>query len=265
MAAATHASPRLDDDPGEGPIVIRHVSGAYGIFTMFGRRSIVLDGEVWLTAAHFIQARKVSDTDLARTVRQAPCPSAAVNAVRYARVRDDWPQTRTGLIHRAVRAKIIQHPRLAAALRATGQRQLLVTDTESGGNEVGETLMQLRDELAKPIPPAVQRAETLIPASIRSWRWVLFGDSVLVGIRVPSPTMPAVNAFHLLRTADSAVPALSGRPDLAEWRFPSGAVLWHHPDGPPPATCAALQQIAPTSEVTHVYWPDATPISPSAR
>ncbi|WP_051797551.1 NADAR family protein [Catenuloplanes japonicus] len=248
------------------PLEIRRIYGPYGIFTSGARRPVVFAGEDYLTAAHAITAAKVTDPALAARIRMAPNPREARKLARPSTVRPDWPQTGRDVIRRVHRARMIQHPGLAATLRATGRRPLLVTDAITDGNEVGQALEEVRDELGKPADPAIAHAQTLIPGVISDWRWVLFGTDLVVAMRTCSVTMPASTAFKLLRRiAETTLPAIHHPPDLTRWRVPGAAVLLHHPGQPAPASSTHLATLVPTAEVTYVHWPDITPVAPDGR
>ncbi|GAB7040427.1 MULTISPECIES: NADAR family protein [Catenuloplanes] len=248
------------------PLRIRRIHGPYGIFTSSARRSVVFAGEIYLTAAHAITAAKVRDRALAARIRMAPSPREAMRLARPDAVRADWPQIGPDVIRRVHQARMIQHPGLAATLLATGQRELIVEDAVATGNTVGEALIHARDALAKPAGPAIEHAETMIPTVVRGWRWVLFGDHLVVAMRSCSVTMPAVAAFGLLRrTAEMTVHSRPESADVAGWRVPGCGIFLHHPDRPRPVSSTVLLHLLATTEVTHVHCPGINPVSPTAR
>jgi predicted NAD-dependent protein-ADP-ribosyltransferase YbiA (DUF1768 family) len=256
--APIDAPPATDE-----PITIHNVHGPYGIFSTLGRRTIVLDGRTWPTVRHFIDATKVADPGLAAVLRKTSSTNVVMKSAQTAATREDWPHIRPDVIRRATRAKIIQHPRLAALLRTTGNRPLILTGED--GTLVAAALMDARAELAKPEDAAVIRARSLLAPQPRTRRWVLFGGRIVVMPRPFNSSMPAVAAFGLLRRcADLRMPANSEAPDVSTWDFYDGTILLHHP-GEPPTSSADLAPALPTIEVTHVEWPDATAILPTAR
>jgi ribA/ribD-fused uncharacterized protein len=192
-----------------GTLAIRfhRLTDEYGCFTNFARCPVLLDGAWWPTAEHYFQSRKFADPGYVERIRKANTPSLAarLGRTRDIPLRPDWAQVRVPVMRRAVRAKFVQHPRLAARLLATGNRPL-VEDTRgdqfwgdggdgTGRNVNGQILMELRAQLRVPDPVA-RRATQCVDARRP---WVLFGGAVVAAPLRDGRHAPVPAALRLLR------------------------------------------------------------------
>lgn len=191
------------------PVTFHRLADEYGTFTNYSRHPVIIDGLVWPTCEHYYQAAKVPDTELADRIREAPTPSRARDLGRSTevRVRPDWHDVSIGVMTTAMRAKFVQHPRLAHQLLLTGQRPLIETTRNdyfwgtgadgSGRNTTGQILTEIRTELSTTDPPRQ-------PAFAQGSRWVSFGTEAIV---LPTPERPNDNDFptHALRLLQSAI------------------------------------------------------------
>ena len=144
----------------EGPLHFYHHTDVFGEFSNFYSSPIELDGRVWPTIEHYYQAQKfISNETHVHNVLQSPTP---IQALLYSRkhrsaIRSDWEQVKNEVMLRACMAKFEQHLWLQVLLLSTGNRQLVEHTKKdvywgdggdgSGRNQLGITLMQVRDNL----------------------------------------------------------------------------------------------------------------------
>lgn len=84
-------------------------------------------------------------------------PAQSKKLGRSVRLRSDWEEVKDEVMHDVVLAKFKQNPDIAAKLLATGSEELIEGNTWGdrywgqvngvGKNMLGQTLMQVRDEL----------------------------------------------------------------------------------------------------------------------
>ena len=138
------------------------VSDPYGCFSNFSPYSIHLDGFTWPTSEHYYQAQKyvgTPDQSVYDQILRAPTPEAAAALGRtpHYRVRPDWHQVKCQIMYQAVLTKFSTHLEIQAILLGTGD-ELIVEDSArdpywgcgadgQGQNQLGKTLMQVRQEL----------------------------------------------------------------------------------------------------------------------
>jgi ribA/ribD-fused uncharacterized protein len=186
------------------PIRFHRLTDPYGEFTNFSRHPVIIDDVLWSTCEHYFQAAKFTDTDHAQRIQWALTPSraAALGRTRARPIRPDWDTARIEVMRTGMRAKFVQHPRLAQRLLATETRPLIETTRDdafwgagadgTGLNTIGRLLSEIRTELA------ASRIQW-IPPVLPSRRWVAFGDEIVV---VPRPCSGsryvAVRAWQLL-------------------------------------------------------------------
>ena len=201
-----------------GEIRFHRLADEFGSFTNFARYPIMLDGRWWPTAEHYFQAGKFADLDYAERIRTAGALSTAarMGRTRVVPLRANWDRVRVDVMRRAVHAKFVQHHRLAARLRDTGD-QPLIEDTVgdrswadggdgSGLNTNGRILMELRSLLRRPDPEA-GRVATCLPGPVSRRAWVLFGDAVVVPCPVGRGRVVVPRAVDRLRAAAAGASA----------------------------------------------------------
>lgn len=120
-----------------------------------------LEGLRWPTVEHYYQAQKYAGTDAAEQIRRA---ESARRAMKLGRDRSrtpraDWERVKVAVMHRAIRAKFEQHPRLRQRLLATGDEPLVHAsrsdrfwgqdDEGVGENRLGVLMMELRRSLSE--------------------------------------------------------------------------------------------------------------------
>jgi ribA/ribD-fused uncharacterized protein len=134
-------------------------TGEYGCFSNFSRHAVFLKGKRWPTSEHYFQAQKFAGSEHEEEVRRCKTPKEAANLGRSRQrpLRRDWESVKDQVMLEVVRAKFTQHDDLRAILLATGDA-LLVEHTAndsywgdggdgSGRNQLGQTLMRVREEL----------------------------------------------------------------------------------------------------------------------
>ena len=131
----------------------------YGCFSNFVAAPITLKGKTWRTTEHYFQAQKFAGTPREEEIRQAKSPSIAarMGRSRKHRLRPDWERVKDAVMREAVLAKFTQHPDLRAVLLGTGDAVIVEHTSNdsywgdggdgSGRNQLGQILMQVREEL----------------------------------------------------------------------------------------------------------------------
>jgi len=134
----------------------------YGCFSNFSRHKVKLDGKLWKTSEHYYQAQKFSDSpkDM-KDVFEAdgPMQAALIGRDRKRPLRRDWEKIKDEVMYRVVKAKVLQHDSVKRLLLETGDA-ILVEHTYKdaywgdgadgkGRNQLGKTLMRIREELRK--------------------------------------------------------------------------------------------------------------------
>lgn len=194
------AAPDLSAD--HTPIEVRYAKDRFGLFHTFGHCPVVVDGATWDTAEHFILAARAGDDGLAGRIWAAPTARAATREAGKAPDPAGWTHQRNDIIRRLTEAKVLQHPRVAATLLATGRRPLVVHCGHDGGtNVIGAALMSLRKRLPQISRYMTDRTSQWVPEDLRGRPWVLFGEDTLVFPPRVSPRGIPATALHLLTDA----------------------------------------------------------------
>ena len=147
-------------------ITFYRIRDPYGCFSNFAPYPVEIDGLVWPTTEHYYQAQKFADAAYRERIRRDKHPMSAKRRgnSRAVPIRPDWDDVRVEVMRKAVRAKLAQHPDVAATLLSTGDAELVEhspidpfwTDggDGSGQNAFGRLLMELRAELRAGQAPA---------------------------------------------------------------------------------------------------------------
>ncbi len=144
----------------------------YGCFSNYAPYPVEIDGLLWPTTEHYYQAQKFEDAHYRARIRQDKHPSVAkgLGNSRKVPIRPDWDDIRVDVMRKAVRAKLAQHPEVAATLLSTGDALLVEHSPKdpfwtdggdgSGQNSFGRLLMELRAELraSQAAPPGLTSA-----------------------------------------------------------------------------------------------------------
>jgi ribA/ribD-fused uncharacterized protein len=117
-----------------------------------------LDGQLWPSCEHYLEAQKVNDPEIRERIRQAASVADAVCRFQESKVKPSrtWPTKCDAIMRSALLAKFTQHTTLRDALLATGTATL-VSDSncesywaERPGvvfNTIGKMLMEIRAQL----------------------------------------------------------------------------------------------------------------------
>ncbi len=99
----------------------------YGCFSNYAPYPVEIEGLLWPTTEHYYQAQKFEDAHYRERIRQDKHPSAAkgLGNSRKVPIRPDWDDMRVDVMRKAVRAKLAQHPEVAATLLSTGDALLV--------------------------------------------------------------------------------------------------------------------------------------------
>lgn len=144
------------------PVHFYHIHEPYGEFSNFYAAPIHLDGHTWPTSEHYFQAQKyISDPTHYNNILKLATPREAFDYVRTYKsaVRSDWANVKDDVMFKACMAKFQQHHQLKELLLSTGDRTLIEHTTNdsywgdggdgTGTNQLGITLMKIRDRLRK--------------------------------------------------------------------------------------------------------------------
>lgn len=133
--------------------------GEYHFLSNFHTSPFTLDGMSCLNVEAGFQAMKTLDPADRRRIAAMADPSEAKRAGRRVRLRPDWEEVKDRVMLDLVTAKFQQNPDLAEKLLATGDAELCEGNTwhdsywgvdaatGRGRNQLGKTLMQIREAL----------------------------------------------------------------------------------------------------------------------
>ena len=144
-----------------GPIEFSAKSEKYREFSSFYPAPISLEGKVYPTVEHYLQAMKFpGDIDYQELIRRS---KDAMTAKKLGTISDpsrpirpDWETIRDDIMRRGLDAKFRQNPELGLLLTETGNRTLTEVSTDiywgvgkakSGKNRLGQLLAELRAKL----------------------------------------------------------------------------------------------------------------------
>ena len=181
----------------------------YYEFTNFYPAAITVDGKLWPTSEHYFQAQKFVGTPYVEVVRKLKAPREAFQMSRDPKVsrwrRSDWESVKDDIMLKALLCKFTQYKKLQNKLLETGSKRLIehtFNDSYwgdggdgSGGNKLGQLLMQVRRKLeavcGKPVttPALTKRTESLLGS---------YGGS-------PSHRLKRSSSFSDLRTFKSEI------------------------------------------------------------
>ncbi|HEV2691846.1 MAG TPA: NADAR family protein [Verrucomicrobiae bacterium] len=140
-------------------ILFYKINDPHGGFSNFSPHPFELNGRRWLTSEHYFQAQKFIGTEHEELIRLAASPmtAAKMGRDRARPLRKDWEIVKDDVMREALRAKFAQHPALRQELLDTQDAKLIehtVNDRYwadggdgTGGNRLGELLMELREQI----------------------------------------------------------------------------------------------------------------------
>lgn len=133
----------------------------------FWEGQLTWGGKTYPSAEHAYQAAKATSEAEHELIRNsATCGQAKRNGARCS-LRPDWEEIKDQVMYEVCKAKFTQHPVLGEALLATGSRELregnawgdvywgVNLNTGEGRNQLGKTLMRIREELVEAEPELV--------------------------------------------------------------------------------------------------------------
>jgi ribA/ribD-fused uncharacterized protein len=148
------------DEASDEAIYFYSKTTAYYELSNFSPHGFPLDGAYWPTVEHYFQAQKFpAQPAYQEKIRRARSPKDAkvLGRSRKVPLRSDWEEVKDEVMRRALRAKFLAHPELAALLLKTGARALIENapsdyywgcgQTGTGKNRLGGLLMELRAAL----------------------------------------------------------------------------------------------------------------------
>jgi hypothetical protein len=137
--------------------MIDRFDGEHQFLSNFHPAPVQLDGVAYPSVEHAYQAAKTYDPEWRERVRIAATPGKAKRLGAKLPVREDWNQSKLGVMEHLLRQKF-EHPHLLAALHATIGHDLVERNTwgdrfwgvhdDEGHNHLGRLLMKIRDERA---------------------------------------------------------------------------------------------------------------------
>ena len=146
------------------PERIDRFRGDHAFLSNFHRHPFRWDGDTWATAEAPFQAAKTRDERMRERIRAAASPGEAKRLGRRADLRLDWEQIKDDVMHSVLQAKFAV-PELRDALLATGDAELVEGNTwgdvywgvcgGKGRNQLGRTLMRIRDDIRRRAAPAM--------------------------------------------------------------------------------------------------------------
>ena len=132
----------------------------YFFLSNFYEVPVKYDGILYLNSEAAFQAQKAEEYETRKEYSNLD-PNCAKRKGIKEKLRKDWEQVKDRLMKEIVIAKFEQHPDLKAKLLATGNRELVEgttwndtywginIHTGEGKNQLGKTLMEIREEFRK--------------------------------------------------------------------------------------------------------------------
>ena len=130
--------------------------GEYYFLSNFYHIDVEYDGIVYKNTEAAFQAQKVLD-DNEKLLFSDLYPREAKKLGRRVKLRKDWNDVKDNYMYEICKAKFQQHEDLARKLLGTGDEELVEGNTWNdtywgvcdgkGKNQLGKTLMRIRDEL----------------------------------------------------------------------------------------------------------------------
>ncbi|WP_299689138.1 NADAR family protein [Hydrocarboniphaga sp.] len=139
----------------------------YGALSNLYRRGVTFENEVFATSEHAYQAGKARKKAVRDWILSAPTPglvAMAAHGLYTWDINSDWSKVKFDRMRQVLRAKFSQHEDLRELLLSTGQARLVEAGTVDspvnrvwgevngkGQNMLGVILMEVREELRKPV------------------------------------------------------------------------------------------------------------------
>ena len=116
------------DEASDEAIYFYSKTTAYYELSNFSPHGFPLDGAYWPTVEHYFQAQKFpAQPAYQEQIRRARSPkdAKAMGRSRKVPLRPGWEEVKDDVMRRALRAKFVAHPKLAALLLETGERAMI--------------------------------------------------------------------------------------------------------------------------------------------
>lgn len=146
------------------PERIDRFRGEHAFLSNFHRHPFRWRGHVFATAEHGFQSAKSRNERERQRIRAASSPGEAKRLGRRADLRCEWERIKDDVMHSVLQAKFAV-PELRDALLATGDAELVEGNTWGdaywgvcggrGRNQLGRTLMRIRDDIRRRARPAM--------------------------------------------------------------------------------------------------------------
>jgi hypothetical protein len=124
-------------------ITFHKIDKHYGFLCNDYPSPITIDGIMYLTAEHYIQAHMAKNKEDRITITGCKTPHLAIKARKTMEIRDDWDNVKIDVMLTALVAKYIQHPKLYYKLRDTGVASII---HKSKDNTLGRLLEYVRSK-----------------------------------------------------------------------------------------------------------------------
>jgi ribA/ribD-fused uncharacterized protein len=143
--------------------VIDAFTGPYFFLSNFAESPVEFEGALYPTVEHAFAAAKTLDPTERELIRLAERPGEAKRLGRQVALRPGWDDLRVEVMRGLLARKFAPGSELAARLLATGDAQLVEGNTwgdrfwgvcrGQGRNQLGQLLMELRDQLRRGFAP----------------------------------------------------------------------------------------------------------------
>ena len=155
--------------PGQPPELIDRFRGEYAFVSNFHRAPFRWCGKDYSTSEHAFQSAKTRDQRQQERIRNARSPAKAKRLGRRIDLRADWERVKDDVMHSILQARF-DVPELRDALLATGDAELVEGNTWGdtywgrvdgrGRNQLGRTLMRIRDDIRRRAGAAMDAQHT---------------------------------------------------------------------------------------------------------
>ena len=157
----------------QGAVVFHDQRHSYYELARFYEIPIIIDGEIWPSAGHYVEANKFVDsqgsyTQYAFDIRIATLPAEVIkiSGDQSSFIRPDWEEVRDEIMLKALTAKFTQYRDLYKSLMDTEDAYIVEHVEEdhywgdgedgTGKSILGELLMKLRDQFRQGIMPGYE-------------------------------------------------------------------------------------------------------------
>jgi ribA/ribD-fused uncharacterized protein len=139
-------------------MAITFYASDFFVFNNFSAHAVEFEGKLYPTSEQAYQAAKCTNAEGKEAIRCARSPLQAKELanVMYKDAKDpEWDSKKVDIMEKVLRAKLSQHPEVAAALSRSGKEELVEDSPidyfwgsgkdSSGQNMLGKLWMKIRD------------------------------------------------------------------------------------------------------------------------